>query len=222
MFKPFASNCSPELKSGDAQCPQEIDNKQVRLVSKLETQLPIRSLMKCLWPSKGRSIVGAESVEVTLDRSTARRTHRIRAPAMLLAALSTVQAWSSVVVPQGHNPLRVPLSQAERSLRRVPAHISEFNPVSEPLALSKCGSVRPPEALLSPDPLLPAEDDGLLVRVSFIVGSDGHVHSAFVLNSAGADEDERVLRAVRQWRYRPALCNGVPTDSEARVRFSIR
>lgn len=104
----------------------------------------------------------------------------------------------------------------------MPAHISEFSPVSEPLALAKCGSVRPPEALLTPDPLLPAEDDDLLVRVSFIVGSDGHVHSAFVLSGAGPGEDEAVLRAVRQWRYRPALCNGVPTDSEARVRFSIR
>jgi hypothetical protein len=27
---------------------------------------------------------------------------------------------------------------------------------------------------------------------------------------------------VRRWRYRPALCNGVPTDSEARVQFGIR
>jgi TonB family protein len=94
--------------------------------------------------------------------------------------------------------------------------------VSEPLALPKCGNVRPPEALLTPDPLLPPEDDDLLVRVSFIVGSDGHVHSAFVLKGAGPGDNEAVLNAVRNWRYRPALCNGVPTDSEARVRFSLR
>jgi outer membrane biosynthesis protein TonB len=31
-----------------------------------------------------------------------------------------------------------------------------------------------------------------------------------------------VLHAVRAWRYRPALCNGVPTDSEVRVRFTVR
>jgi len=129
-------------------------------------------------------------------------------------------AWCTPVVP-GVNPTRAPLKESERRLGRVPAHISEFNPVSEPLALPRCGSVRPPEALLTPDPLLPAENDDAPVRVSFIVGSDGHVHSAFVLNGAGADEDEAVLRAVRQWRYRPALCNGVPTDAEARVRFVI-
>ena len=141
--------------------------------------------------------------------------------AVSLAGLSGVLAWTSPsplrVVPHG-----VPLTQLEQTLRRAPAHISEFSPVSEPLAVAKCGDVRPPEALLTPDPLLHVQDDDLDVRVSFIVGSDGHVHSAFVLDSGGSDEDQIVLRAVRFWRYRPALCNGVPTDSEARVRFSIR
>jgi TonB family protein len=131
-----------------------------------------------------------------------------------------VLTWCSPVV-SGVNPEGKSFRESERHLRRIPAHISEFNPVSEPLALPRCGTVRPPEALLTPDPLLPVEDDDVPVRVSFIVGSDGHVHSAFVLNGAGPDEDEAVLRAVRQWRYRPALCNGVPTDAEARVRFVI-
>ena len=144
--------------------------------------------------------------------------------AVSLAGLSGVLAWCAVMSP---SPLRViprgvPLTQLEQTLRRAPAHISEFSPVSEPLAVAKCGDVRPPEALLTPDPLLHVQDDDLDVRVSFIVGSDGNVHSAFVLDSGGSDEDQIVLRAVRFWRYRPALCNGVPTDSEARVRFSIR
>jgi TonB family protein len=144
--------------------------------------------------------------------------------AVLLAGLGGVLAWCAVTSPSPSSviPHRVPLTQLEETLRRVPAHISEFSPVSEPLALPKCGNVRPPEALLTPDPLLHVQDDDLNVRVSFIVGSDGHVHSAFVLDSGGPDEDQIVLRAVRFWRYRPALCNGVPTDSEARVRFSIR
>ena len=143
---------------------------------------------------------------------------------VFLAALNGVLAWCAVTSPYPLRviPHRVPLTQLEEALRRVPAHISEFSPVSEPLALPKCGNVRPPEALLTPDPLLDVKDDDLNVRVSFIVGSDGHVHSAFVLDSGGSDEDQIVLRAVRFWRYRPALCNGVPTDSEARVRFSIR
>ena len=104
----------------------------------------------------------------------------------------------------------------------MPAHISEFAHMSDPMALPKCGDVRPPEALLTPDPLLNAEDDDLRVRVSFIVGTDGHVHSAFILDSGGKAEDLSVLHAIRFWRYRPALCNGVPTDAEALVRFSIQ
>lgn len=119
-------------------------------------------------------------------------------------------------------PHRPPLTQLEKNLDRVPAHISEFSPVSEPLALPKCGNVRPPEALLTPDPLLQGQYDDLNVRVSFIIGSDGYVHSAFILDSGGPEEDRQVLRTVNRWRYRPALCNGVPTDSEARVRFMIR
>jgi TonB family protein len=164
------------------------------------------SRMQCLWPST----------------KATRRT--VLAAIVFFVALNGVLAWCAVTSPSPFRviPRRVPLMQLEETLRRVPAHISEFSPVSEPLALPKCGNVRPPEALLTPDPLLHVKDDDLNVRVSFIVGSDGHVHSAFVLDSGGSDEDQIVLRAVRFWRYRPALCNGVPTDSEARVRFSIR
>ena len=147
---------------------------------------------------------------------------KILALLLSLLLMSGTAAWSSAPMSLRVHAQQTALSQAELSLLRVPAHISEFTPVAEPLALPKCGMVRPPEALLTPDPLLPSEDDPLLVRVSFIVGADGHVHSAFVLTGARTDEDQAVLRAVRQWRYRPALCNGVPTDSEARVRFSIR
>jgi TonB family protein len=152
------------------------------------------------------------------------------AAAVLLAGLGCVRAWcvvtseatssssssSRVISP------RVSLAQLEKSLRRVPAHISEFSPMLQPLALPRCGSVRPPEALLTPDPLLHVQAGDLRVRISFIVGADGRVHSAFVLDSGGPGEDQFVLRAVRFWRYRPALCNGVPIDSEALVRFSIR
>jgi TonB family protein len=94
--------------------------------------------------------------------------------------------------------------------------------LSQALAIPKCGDVHPPEALLTPDPLLQVQNDDVRIRVSFIVGVDGRVHSALILDSGGPIEDQSVLRAVRFWRYRPALCNGVPTDYEALVRFSAR
>lgn len=137
-------------------------------------------------------------------------------------ALAGALGWCSGTSPTTVIPRPAPLTQVEKILRRAPAHIAEFSPVSEPLALPKCGSVRPPEALLTPDPLLYVQGDDMNVSVSFIVGADGHVHSAFVMEGGGPAEDQSVLRAVRRWRYRPALCNGVPTDAEARVRFRIR
>ncbi len=160
--------------------------------------------MQCVWPSA---------------KTTSRKA---LLTAVSLAGLSGVLVWSAVTSSSRVVPPRPTLTQAEGDLSRVPAHISEFAPVSEPLALPKCGNVRPPEALLTPDPLLQPQDEDLPVRVSFIVGTDGRVHSAFILDSGGPGEDHVVLRAVRSWRYRPALCNGVPTDSEALVRFSIR
>jgi TonB family protein len=160
--------------------------------------------MQCLWPST--NWIGRTALALVVS----------------LVGLSSILAWCSAVSPPLVTPSRPPLNQLEKTLRRVPAHISEFTSASAPLALPKCGRVRPPEALLTPDPPLHPQDDDLNVRVSFIIGSDGHVHSAFILQSGGPDEDQIVLHAVRLWRYRPALCNGVPTDSEALVRFSIR
>jgi TonB family protein len=130
------------------------------------------------------------------------------------------QSWCSLGKDAALLQGKAPLSQLERTLRGAPSHINEFASVS--LALPRCKEVNPPEALLTPDPLLPIQDDDLKVRVSFIIGADGHVHSAFILDSGGPDEDESILRVIRFWRYRPALCNGIPTDSEASVRFILQ
>jgi TonB family protein len=141
---------------------------------------------------------------------------------LFVPGLGGMMGWSLAPDPLRVALDRPPLSQLEEQLRRSAAHLSEFAPVSEPLAVPRCGDVRPPEALVTPDPLLQFEDEDLRVRVSFIVGADGRVHSPFILDSGGPREDQAVLHAVRRWRYRPALCNGVPTDSEARVQFGIR
>jgi TonB family protein len=140
----------------------------------------------------------------------------------LLVALGSGVAWCIAASSQRLIPLRIPLADLEKTLHRMPVHVSEFAPVAGMHAVPACGNVRPAEALLSPDPVLQAQDDDLHVRVSFVVGADGHVHSAFILDSGGLNEDQLILRAVRRWRYRPALCNGIPTDTEARVLFATR
>ena len=85
-----------------------------------------------------------------------------------------------------------------------------------------CEATKPPEALATPGPLLEQRNRAAKVKVSFIIGTDGRVHSPFILESAGVSADRIVLETVRWWRYRPATCNGVPTESEARIGFSSR
>jgi TonB family protein len=82
--------------------------------------------------------------------------------------------------------------------------------------------LRPAEALATPDPLLDGTEARGRIAVSFIIGTDGRVHSPVVLESAGSDEDSTVLEAVRGWRYRPATCNAVPAETESKVEFSSR
>lgn len=140
----------------------------------------------------------------------------------VLAMSVGISSWCATSPALRVSANRSSLVDREGRLHHVPRHLSEFSPLSEPLALPRCSASRPPEALATPDPLLKDEDTNLRVRVSFIVGADGHVHSPFIMDSGGPWEDRVVLRAVQRWRYRPAMCNGVPTDSEARVLFRHR
>lgn len=117
---------------------------------------------------------------------------------------------------------QTPLAGREHHLWSSAIHDSEFAAIVRTASRTSCEVVEPPEALATPDPMLEQVDLNSKVRVSFIVGTDGRVHSPLILESAGASEDRTVLDAVRFWRYRPARCNGAPTDAEAKVEFSRR
>lgn len=99
---------------------------------------------------------------------------------------------------------------------------AEFSEVPHASAQSRCEDSRPPQALATPDPLVAPSGFAQDVKVSFIIGTDGRVHSPLILQSAGPLGDRSVLRTVRTWRYRPAMCNGVPTESEGKIEFSRR
>jgi Gram-negative bacterial TonB protein C-terminal len=85
-----------------------------------------------------------------------------------------------------------------------------------------CAANRAPQALATPDPLLVWHAALSTIRVSFVIGVDGLVHSPLILEGADGSEDRIVLEALKSWRYRPALCNGVPTEMEGKIAFSIR
>jgi TonB family protein len=122
---------------------------------------------------------------------------------------------ASVTHPDGPGP-------KERTVWRNPARNSQFNDVPHAGAPSRCEDVRLPQALTTPNPLVTPVRDRSRVKVSFIIGTDGRVHSPLILESAGPEGDRSVLRAVRIWRFRPATCNGVPTEIEGKIEFSSR
>lgn len=103
---------------------------------------------------------------------------------------------------------------------RVETSFGDLSPL--PAAIAGCQASQPPEALATPDPLVAATGLVSKVAVSFIIGSDGQVHSPVILESAGSLADHNVLNALRSWRYRPAMCNAAPAETESRVEFSSR
>jgi TonB family protein len=139
-------------------------------------------------------------------------------PAILLLTLSA----SSFAVNTTTQPVRpISLAQRELALAKSFTRAAQFASVPH-ISRPSCGDIQPPEALATPDPLFAMSPHGKRVKVSFIIGTDGRVHSPLILESAGLAGDRHVLETVRTWRYRPATCNGVPTETEGKVEFSGR
>ncbi len=85
-----------------------------------------------------------------------------------------------------------------------------------------CERTNAPEALASPGPWIDSPASKLKIIVTFIIGVDGQVHSPLILQSAGDYNDKVVLNTVRAWRFRPAMCNGSPAESDGKIEFSRR
>lgn len=134
----------------------------------------------------------------------------------ILVVLSSTACMASLPTLQDRS-----LSNREQEIWSAPVRDAEFATVAHTTQAS-CAATQPPEALATPSPLIEEAVDTSKITVSFIIGTDGKVHSALILESAGTSEDNAVLNTIRAWRYRPAMCNGVPTESEAKVGFSSR
>lgn len=114
------------------------------------------------------------------------------------------------------------LDQHERRAFIAVTRTADFRNIRRISSIPSCEDVKPPQALTTPDPLLGPSESGRRVKVSFLVGTDGRVHSPLILESAGMAGDHHVLQTIRTWRYRPATCNGVPAETEGNVEFSSR
>ena len=139
-------------------------------------------------------------------------------PWLLVFAVPAGGTVSQVPLPSGGPGS---LAAREHTLWRTPNRAFEFSSVPHVSARTHCEANQPPQPLATPDPIMP-DVVSSKVKVSFIIGTDGRVHSPLILESAGPLRDRSVLQTVRHWRYRPATCNGVPTDAEGKIEFSQR
>jgi TonB family protein len=140
-------------------------------------------------------------------------------PAVLLFAMPVVVLAVSTPAPRSRS---VTLEEREQQVSSTLIRASQFVDVPHISSAPACEDVHPPQALTTPDPLITPNARGKKVKVSFIIGTDGRVHSPLILESAGLAGDRHVLQTVRAWRYRPATCNGVPTETEGKIEFSSR
>lgn len=143
---------------------------------------------------------------------------------MVLAALSArLRASTNTPDASPKQNLQAPalIEQREMRLSRSLARSSQFVEIQHITQAQACEQVEAPVALATPDPLFISSGSEKTVKVSFIIGTDGRVHSPLILESAGLSGDRRVLDTVRTWRYRPATCNGVPTETEGKIEFSV-
>lgn len=83
---------------------------------------------------------------------------------------------------------------------------------------ARCPAVLPPRPLATPLPALPKAGRANL-KIRFVIGTDGRLHKVAIVNSAGRAADSRAVNVLRQWRYKPATCNGVPMEAEGTVEF---
>jgi TonB family protein len=133
-----------------------------------------------------------------------------------------VSSCFASVNPSAPGLRHVVLEEREQQIWQAPHRAAEFSDVPHISARARCEDTQPPEALTTPDPLMVPAAHGANVKVSFIVGADGRVHSPLILQSVGTVGDRNILQTVRAWRYRPATCNGVATEAEGKIEFSRR
>lgn len=139
-------------------------------------------------------------------------------PAMLLLSVS-VAGFAATTGTDAHSTTRI---RREAQVASTLTRAAEFVDVLHISSGPTCIEIQPPQALATPDPMLLSGTDVRKVKVSFIIGTDGRVRSPLILESAGAAGDRHVIDTVRTWRYRPATCNGVPTEIEGKIEFSSR
>lgn len=141
---------------------------------------------------------------------------------LLLMAATTSVCWAAGGTPSVRaGAAQTTLAGRERQLWVAAVHDSKFSPMSAAAVRAACEAVQFPVALATPDPLIDEPRASSRVSVTFIVGTDGRVHSPFMLESRGPSEDRIVLDAVRAWRIDRPPATASQLKSKRKSRFQV-
>lgn len=88
------------------------------------------------------------------------------------------------------------------------------------------GNVTAPVPIYSPDPgyseeARKAKYSGVAVVVA-IVDAQGNVSDVQILRPVGLGLDEKAIEAVKQWKFKPAMRNGVPVKVRVNIEVTFR
>ena len=96
--------------------------------------------------------------------------------------------------------------------------------IPEP-AVKKCDTTEPPVVLQRVEPKYSEEArkaryQGTVV-LGVIIRKDGTVDIQRIVRSIGFGLDENAIQALKQWRFRPGMCNGVPVDVSLNIEVNF-
>jgi hypothetical protein len=92
--------------------------------------------------------------------------------------------------------------------------IARFAPAE--YAEASCAAFTPPQAISERAPI--GLENDTKAKLNFVITRDGDVGAIVVLHLSAGDERD-LIGAVMGWRFRPAMCNGIPIDAEANLEL---
>ena len=154
----------------------------------------------------------------------------LQSAAVCVLCLALAQAWSVPALGAAFDVRRPHVNLRDRSAAdstdpwgRLVVRSTFFREMVRGAQARSCEANTPPEPLATPYPVLDSTEN-VKLTVSFVVGIDGRVFGPLVLEGSrdgfNVAQARPVVDAVRLWRFRPAVCNGAPTEAEAKVEFS--
>ena len=172
--------------------------------------------------STSRVVLSACHVNASATCRTAECMRRRIWPAVFVVAASACLCFGSELHPRRLR-LRQLSRERESQVSRTLSRASQFVDVRHISSRPPCEEVQPPEALTTPDPLFtscgtrPESKSQLHHRDRWARAQPAHSRER-----EASPAIAMFCKRCATWRYRPATCNGVPTETEGKIEFSSR